>query len=97
MELIKGGTESVVVGTNPISKSNESAMVIAGDAQVDPSHVRLKLKVAKKFVSVNVSDLNSSGTFIIGGDKIKKGKDRRLFLGSSFRIGETSISIKKLA
>ena len=97
VELIKGGTESVVVGTNPISKSNESAMVIAGDAQVDPSHVRLKLKVAKKFVSVNVSDLNSSGTFIIGGDKIKKGKDCRLFLGSSLRIGETSISIKKLA
>ena len=93
-ELVMGSAESVVVGSNPKSKGNESALVLSGDPQVDPSHVRLSLGVTKKRVTVTITDLNSSGTFL-GTERIRKGKDYVVFPGQSFRIGESSISIKK--
>ena len=48
-------------------------------------------------ISVNVTDLNSSsGSFVGNTEKIRKGKDYRIFRGGSVKIGSSLLVVKNL-
>lgn len=94
--LIKGNSESIIVGRNPESKRGETALLLPNDQKIDNSHIRMDLSVSKKLISVNVTDLKSSSGSFVGADKIRTGKDYRIFRGGTVRIGETLLAIKSL-
>lgn len=98
IHLLKGSAESYVVGGNPKkSKSADNLLRLNKDSEIDDSHIRLELSVSKKLISVNATDLNSSnGTFVGNTEKIRKGKDYRLFRGGSLKIGNSVLVIKQL-
>jgi serine/threonine protein kinase len=95
IHLIKGKSETFVVGSNPTTKSGEKALKLDDDDEVDESHIRLDLVVSKKLVSVNVTDLQSSGSFV-GNEKIRKGKDYKIFRGGSVRIGNSCLVVNPI-
>jgi hypothetical protein len=97
VELLKGTSESLVIGSNPKTKLGEEKIILSEDSGVDASHVRLNLTVKRKLISVDVTDLNSSGGTFVGSEKIRKGKDMRIFRGQSFCVGGSTISVKQLA
>jgi hypothetical protein len=96
INLIQGHSESFVVGRNPTTKGGEAALALPDDADVDDSHIRLDLSVSKKLIGLNVTDLKSSSGSFVGSEKIRKGKDYRIFRGGSVRIGETVLTVKTL-
>jgi pSer/pThr/pTyr-binding forkhead associated (FHA) protein len=71
-------------------------LALPDDADVDDSHIRLDLSVSKKLIGLNVTDLKSSSGSFVGSEKIRKGKDYRIFRGGSVRIGETVLTVKTL-
>ncbi|CAJ1946357.1 unnamed protein product [Cylindrotheca closterium] len=94
--MIKGQTDKIVIGRNPLSATGETVFALSDDDKVEDSHIQLELAVTKKLTAVRVVDLKSdSGTFV-GQEKIRSGKDYRIFTGQSVRIGESELTIKKL-
>jgi hypothetical protein len=95
IHLIQGKSETYIVGSNPTTKSGEKGLKLDDDDEVDESHIRLDLVVAKKLISVNVTDLKSSGSFV-GSEKIRKGKDYKIFRGGSVRIGNSCLVVNAI-
>eukprot|EP00980_Cylindrotheca_fusiformis_P007206 scaffold1525_cov142-Cylindrotheca_fusiformis.AAC.6 len=96
IDLMKGTSDSVVVGRNPTTKGREIPFALTNDDTVDDSHIRLDLTVTKKLISVNVTDLKSSSGTFVGSEKIRTGKDYRVFRGGSVRIGSSLLTVNKL-
>jgi pSer/pThr/pTyr-binding forkhead associated (FHA) protein len=94
INLIKGRT--IVVGSNPTTKAGEIPLILSNDDDVDGSHIQLNLTASKKLISVCVTDLKSSGGSYVGNEKIRKGKDYKIFRGDSVRIGNSKLTIKAL-
>jgi serine/threonine protein kinase len=95
IDLVHESLETVVIGRNPRTKPGEKALKLPDDGDVDDSHIRLDLSVGKKLLSVNVTDLNSRGSFV-GSEKIRKGKDYMIFCNQTIRVGKTFMKIKPL-
>jgi len=94
--MIKGQTDKFIIGRNPSSTTGTTAFALSNDDEVDDSHIRMELAMTKKLTAVRVFDLKSeSGTFV-GKEKVRKGKDYRIFTNQSVRIGESELTIKKL-
>lgn len=96
VHLVKGKSDTIVVGSNPTVKAGEVPFVLSNDDKVDDSHIRLDLTVTKKLISINVTDLKTSGGTFIGTEKIRNGKDYRIFRGGSIRIGKSLLTVKAL-
>jgi len=95
LHLIKGENEECIVGSNPETSDHASTFSLPQDSDVDASHVRLQLVVKKRMISVLVVDLKSSGAYV-GSEKIRKGKDYRIFRGESVKIGNSLLSVSTL-
>jgi serine/threonine protein kinase/pSer/pThr/pTyr-binding forkhead associated (FHA) protein len=94
--LVQGKSDTVVIGRQPRPGPGQLELALTNDSEVDDSHVKLELGVGRKnLISVNVTDLKSSSGSFIGGEKIRKGKDYRVFCGQSVRIGGSTFVIKK--
>ena len=52
--------------------------------------------MTKKISAVRVFDLKSTSGSFVGNEKIRKGKDYRLFRGGSVRIGESVLTVNQL-
>jgi serine/threonine protein kinase len=96
INLIKGMSDTLVVGSNPATKAGEIPLILSNDEEVDDSHIKLDLTVTKRLISINVTDLKSSGGTYVGTEKIRKGKDYRIFRGGSVRIGNSLLTVKTL-
>lgn len=94
--LVQGKSDTVVIGKHPRPGPGQLGLALTNDSEVDDSHVKLELGVGRKnLVSVNVTDLKSSSGSFVGSEKIRKGKDYRVFCGQSVRIGDSTFAIKK--
>jgi serine/threonine protein kinase len=94
--LVQGKSDTVVIGRQPRPGPGQLGLALTNDSEVDDSHVKLELSVGRKnLVSVNVTDLKSSSGSFVGSEKIRKGKDYRVFCGQSVRIGGSTFVIKK--
>jgi pSer/pThr/pTyr-binding forkhead associated (FHA) protein len=94
--LVQGKSDTVVIGRQPRPEPGQLELALTNDSEVDDSHVKLELSVGRKnLVSVNVTDLKSSSGSFVGSEKIRKGKDYRVFCGQSVRIGGSTFVIKK--
>jgi pSer/pThr/pTyr-binding forkhead associated (FHA) protein len=96
VNLIQGRSETIIVGRNPTASPGKTILALTDDSQADDSHIRLDLGVSKKLVSVTATDLKSSGGSFVGSEKIRKGKDYKLFRGGSVRIGSSLLKVKTL-
>lgn len=94
--MIEGQTDKVVVGRNPSSSTSETPLAISNEDEADDSHIRMELAITKKLIAVRVFDLKSTTGTFIGKEKIKSGKDYRIFRGDSVRIGDSLLTVKQL-
>lgn len=94
--LVQGKSDTVVIGRQPRPGPGQLGLALKNDSEVDDSHVKLELGVGRKnLLSVNITDLKSSGGSFVGSEIIRKGKDYRIFCGQSFTIGGSTFVIKK--
>jgi serine/threonine protein kinase len=91
IKLVKGQTESIVLGAKP---SGDSVFVMPKDTSIsNPSHVRIELVSAKTFFSVLVTDLKSISGTSVNGIKLGKGKSQKVFMKEEISIGNSVIEI----
>ena len=96
VNLVQGRCETIVIGRKPVVKGGEVALELARDKDVDDSHIRMDLSITKKLIGVVVTDLNSSNGSYIGSEKIRSGKDWKIFRGDTVRIGNSVLRVKNL-
>ena len=94
IDLIKGQSESMVLGAMPTSTS--SFALTKDKAITNHSHVRFELDTAKKFFTVLVTDLKSTGGTSVNGSKMGKGKTQKAFMNDEIAIGNSVMKIKAL-
>ena len=94
IELVKGQTESIVLGAKP---GGDSAFDMAKDKLIsNPSHVRIELVSSKTFFSVLATDLKSTSGTSVNGIKLGKGKSQKVFTNQEISIGNSVIEITKM-
>lgn len=96
LSLIKNGTETVILGSNPKAK-NGAAFALPGDDQVDETHLKIDLDANKKMQAVMVTNLSSSNDTYVNGTLIASKKSRKVFISDTITIGDSTMKIQKLA
>ena len=94
IDLVKGQSESMVLGA---MTSSTSSFALTKDKSItNHSHVRFELETAKKFFTVLVTDLKSTGGTSVNGSKMGKGKTQKVFMNDEIEIGSSVVKIKTL-
>ena len=94
--LMKDMVPIILVGRNPTGNQGEDVFVLCKDDEVDSAHIRMELCKTKKLLCINVTDLNSSSGSFVGSDRIRKGKEYKVFRGQSVKIGNSLLSVHNL-
>ena len=95
LSLIKNGTETVILGSNPKAKNGE-AFALPGDDEVDETHLKIDLDANKKMQAVIVTNLSSSCDTYVNGTAIPFKKSRKVFISDTITIGDSTMKIQKL-
>ena len=96
LSLIKNGTETVILGSNPKAK-NAEAFVLPGDEEVDETHLKIDLDANKKMQAVVVTNLSSSCDAYVNGTAIAFKKSRKVFISDKIKIGDSTMKVQTLA
>lgn len=95
VHLIKGQCDSIVVGRKPVTDGGV-ALALTQDANLDETHIRIDLAVTKRLSAVIVTDLKSRNGSFVGSEKIRSGKDMKVFRGDSVKIGNSVLLVANL-
>jgi hypothetical protein len=96
LSLIKNGTETVILGSRPNAK-NAEAFVLAGDEEVDETHLKIDLDANKKIQAVVVTNLSSSRDAYVNGTAIAFKMSRKVFISDTIKIGDSTMKVQTLA
>lgn len=94
--LIKKEMETVYLGSRPTVNDGDG-FALTGDKHVDDTHTKLVLSATKRIQSVLVTDLRSSSGTYVNGSSIPARKERKVFIGDSITIGDSTMKVMPLA
>ena len=93
MVLESGGTEMLVLGSNPSSKIG-TTYAFKKDKSIQATHVVLELDVGKKMTTVRLTDKSKGNTY--KNRETLRVLSTKVFINDTIRIGDTMINIAEL-
>jgi hypothetical protein len=89
--------ETVIVGSHPVPKANESVLKITDDPTVGKAHAKLELQlVRKRFYHIFVTDLKPKDTAtLVSGLAIPRGKTRVVLPTQIITFGGTKMKVSE--
>jgi hypothetical protein len=95
--ILKGVNETVIVGSNPVPKANESVLKITDDPTVGKPHAKLELQLfRKKLYRLVVTDLKPNNTAtLVSGLAIPRGKNRVALPTQTITFGGTQMKVSE--
>lgn len=90
--LIHNDAEVINLGSTESSAKKGDPVILSSDAAIEKTHARIQLRAGKKMLSVAVTDLSESGTFV-NGKQTKKQKEHVAFLNDKIQVGDTVLEV----